>query len=53
MKHYSPPVGAYHFLLTLPTPGRIYLHPARTWRARYACIGAHDVITSARFLQRA
>ena len=44
--------GGYRILLTLPTPGRIYLHPFHTWGARYRRLGRHDVITSARFLQR-
>ena len=35
----------------LPTPGRIYLHPARTWGARWRLLGDHDIITTARWLQ--
>ena len=47
-----PPSGGYQPLLVLPTPGRIYLHPRRTHDARWHCIGTHDVITTAIYLQR-
>ena len=36
----------------LLTAGRLYLHPARTLRARVALLGKHAVITWARYLQR-
>ena len=45
--------GGCQPLLVLPTRGRIYLHPQRTYNARWRCIGTHDVITTARFLARA
>ena len=43
----------YHVLLVLPTRGRLYLYPARTYRARERLLGRHGVVTRARFLQRA
>ena len=44
--------GPYHVLQSLPTPGRVQLHPFRTLLAREETIGKHLVITTALYLQR-